>query len=109
VLDEKLPDNAAVMGEVLLAGLRDIAARYPGTVTEVRGKGLLIGMAVTDRDIAALVIAGLAQQHILAAYILNNPCVIRFEPPLIVGREQIAQLLAALDHAIAGVVELLNS
>jgi len=109
VLDEKLPDNAAVMGEVLLAGLRDIAARYPGTVTEVRGKGLLIGMAFTDRDIAALVIAGLAQQHILAAYTLNNPCVIRFEPPLIVGREQIAQLLAALDHAIAGVVELLNS
>ena len=71
----------------LLAGLRAVAQQYPGTISEVRGKGLLIGVEFSDRDIAALVIAGLAQQHILAAYTLNNPCVIRFEPPLIVARE----------------------
>jgi putrescine aminotransferase len=109
VIEEKLPENAAAMGELLLAGLRVIAEKYTGIVTEVRGKGLLIGMEFTDRDIAALVIAGLAQQHILAAYTLNNPCVIRFEPPLIVGREHVDQLLAALDVSIAGVMELLES
>jgi len=108
VIEEKLPENAAAMGELLLAGLRAIAEKYTGIVTEVRGKGLLIGMEFTDRDIAALVIAGLAQQHILAAYTLNNPCVIRFEPPLIVAREHIDRLLAALDASIAGVMELLE-
>jgi len=109
VLEEKLPQNAAAMGAVLLDGLRAIAAKYPGTVVEVRGKGLLIGMEFTERDIAALVIAGLAQQHILAAYTLNNPRVIRFEPPLIVERKHIDRLLTALDEAIGGVVELLES
>jgi putrescine aminotransferase len=109
VLEEKLSENAAAMGKALLAGLRSVAAGYPGIVTEVRGKGLLIGMEFTERDIAALVIAGLAQQHILAAYTLNNPRVIRFEPPLIVQQEHIDRLLAALDTSIAGVKELLES
>ena len=109
IMEEGLPANAAVMGEYLLNGLRAIGEKYPGTITEVRGRGLLIGMEFTDRDIAALVIAGLAQQRMLAAYTLNNPCVIRFEPPLIVKREHIDRLLAALDVAVAGVMELLES
>ena len=108
LLEDNLPTHAALMGDELLAGLHAVAQQYPGTIAEVRGKGLLIGVEFTDRDIAALVIAGLAQQHILAAYTLNNPCVIRFEPPLIVEHEQIATVLAAFDHAVAGVLELLD-
>ena len=107
ILAEDLPAHAAAMGAQLIAGLRAVSARYPGTITDVRGLGLLIGVEFTDRDIAALVIAGLAQQHILAAYTLNNPCVIRFEPPLIVTEAHIARLLAALDSAIGGVLDLL--
>ncbi|OPZ84009.1 MAG: Putrescine aminotransferase [bacterium ADurb.Bin429] len=107
LLEEDIPAKAAALGEELLAGLRAVAEKYPGTITEVRGKGLLIGVEFTDRDIAALVIAGFARQRILAAYTLNNPCVIRFEPPLIITREQIARVLDAFDHAVAGVMELL--
>ncbi len=108
LLEEDIPAKAAILGEELLAGLRAVAAKYPGTITEVRGKGLLIGVEFTDRDIAALLIAGFAQQRILAAYTLNNPCVIRFEPPLIITREQIARVLTAFDSAVAGVMELLE-
>lgn len=107
ILEEDLPAHAAAMGTKLLDGLRDIAARYPGTITEVRGLGLLIGMEFTERDIAALVIAGLAQHRILAAYTLNNPCVIRFEPPLIVQPEHVDRLLDALEESIKGVMDLL--
>jgi len=107
ILAEDLPAHAAAMGALLLDGLRDVAARYPGTITEVRGKGLLIGVEFTDRDIAALVIAGLAQQRILAAYTLNNPCVIRFEPPLVVTPAHIATVLAAFNHSVGGVLDLL--
>ena len=108
LLDEELPAHAAVMGARLLAGLRDISARYPGTITEVRGKGLLIGVEFCERDFAALVIAGLAQHRILAAYTLNNPCVIRFEPPLIVTEEHITRVLTAFDEAVGGVLELVG-
>ncbi|MHB9026762.1 MAG: aspartate aminotransferase family protein [Armatimonadota bacterium] len=107
MLEERLPERAAMLGDRFLIGLRSIAERYPGTIAEVRGKGLLIGVEFTDRDIAALVIAGLAQHHILAAYTLNNPRVVRMEPPLIVSAEQIDQVLTALDEAVAGVIDLL--
>lgn len=104
---EELPARAAALGAELLAALQSISEKYPGTITEVRGKGLLIGVEFADRDMAALVIAGLARQRVLAAYTLNNPCVLRFEPPLIITREQCDRLVAAFDSAVAGVLELL--
>ena len=107
-LEEHLPQRAAELGTMLLSGLGAVADKYPGVITEVRGKGLLVGVEFRERDIAALVIAGFAQQHILAAYTLNNPCVIRFEPPLIITREQVARVLDAFDTAVAGVMELLE-
>lgn len=107
LLAEDIPAKVAVLGEELITGLRAVAAKYPGTITQVRGKGLLIGVEFTERDIAALVIAGFAQKRILAAYTLNNPCVIRFEPPLIITREHIARVLDAFDGAVAGVMDLL--
>jgi putrescine aminotransferase len=108
IIAEELPAQAAMLGEELMAGLCAVAEQFPGTITAVRGKGLLIGVQFTDRDIAALVIAGLAQQRILAAYTLNNPCVIRFEPPLVVTRAQIARVLEAFTGAVSGVLELLG-
>ena len=108
IIEEGLSERSATLGEILITGLHEIAARYPGTITEVRGKGLLIGVEFTDRDIAALVIAGLAQHKILAAYTLNNPCVIRMEPPLIITEAQITSVLEAFDGAVAGVMELLE-
>jgi putrescine aminotransferase len=108
ILAEELPAHAGVMGDILMGGLRAIADAHPGFITAVRGKGLLIGVEFTDSDIAALIIAGLAQQHILAAYTLNNPCVIRFEPPLIVTEAHIARVLEAFEEAISGVRELLG-
>ena len=108
IINNKLSDNAAETGEYLINGLYKIAEKYPGTITAVRGKGLLIGVEFTDRDIAALVIAGFAQQKILAAYTLNNPCVIRFEPPLIITKDHIDIVLSAFDKAISGVMDLLQ-
>jgi putrescine aminotransferase len=107
IIEEDLPGNAARMGARMLAGLCAIGDKYPGTITEVRGKGLLVGVEFTDRDIAALVIAGLAHHRILAAYTLNNPCVIRFEPPLIVTDAHLDRALEAFDEAVSGVMELL--
>ena len=108
LLEEHLSEHAAEMGDELIKGVQAVAEKYPGTITEVRGKGLLIGVEFTDHDIASLIIAGFAQQRILAAYTLNNPCVIRFEPPLNITREHIARVLSAFDLAVAGVISLLE-
>ncbi|MDI3476659.1 MAG: putrescine aminotransferase, partial [Thermoanaerobacterium sp.] len=38
------------------------------------------------------------KHHIITAYTLNNPNVIRFEPPLIVTKEQLDRVVDALDE-----------
>ena len=106
--EEKLAKNAEEMGDYLLNGLKEIAKEHKETITAVRGKGLLVGVEFTDNDIAALVIAGFAQQNIVAAYTLNNPKVIRFEPPLIVEKHQIDKVLSSLQLSIRSVMELIS-
>jgi 4-aminobutyrate aminotransferase len=51
--EEKLVENAARIGEMALARLREMQRRYP-LIGDVRGRGLLIGIElVTDRDAKA--------------------------------------------------------
>lgn len=116
IVRQDLPSRAAQMGDYLLAGLRDLAARHR-LVREVRGRGLMVGIefAPPTRGIVATLTGGrlnrLAEEYtgamvagellkshrIITAYTLNNPNVIRLEPPLIVGREEIDIVLNALD------------
>lgn len=95
---QDLPARAARLGEHALARLRDLQARHPDMVADVRGRGLLIGVQFTDSDIAGLVIAALAQRRVIAAYTLNNPEVVRIEPALTIPEE-------ALDRGIDGLHE----
>jgi putrescine aminotransferase len=105
--EEGLPARAAEMGDYLLGRLREMAGAHADLVADVRGRGLLVGVEFAEDDIAGLVIAGLAQRGIIAAYTLNNPRVIRLEPPLIITREQVDRVLVALDESIAQTAGLL--
>jgi acetylornithine/N-succinyldiaminopimelate aminotransferase len=53
VCKEKLPDRAAELGERVQARLRSFAEAHPDLVSEVRGRGLLIGMVLRDLEKAA--------------------------------------------------------
>jgi putrescine aminotransferase len=101
ILEQNLPQRAAELGAYLLERLEAVRQRYPEHLREVRGRGLLIGVEFADSDVGGLVIAGLAQRRILAGYTLNNPKVIRFEPPLVITPEQ-------LDHAVEAFTESLE-
>jgi putrescine aminotransferase len=95
---QKLPARAARLGEHALSRLRVLQAEHSDIISEVRGRGLLIGVQFTDSDIAGLIIAALAQRRIIAAYTLNNPEVIRIEPALTIPEE-------ALDRGLDGLAE----
>lgn len=45
--DEHLVDNAASVGEYLLGQLRDLQRQFPDKITDVRGRGLMIGVELT--------------------------------------------------------------
>lgn len=103
------PARCLARGEELLAGCRQAAREYPDLVSEVRGRGLLVAVEFGDSDVAGLVIAGLAQRNILAAYGLNNPKVLRFEPPAVIKPEEVTYVGQALAESLAQAKAILTA
>ena len=101
---DDLPARAKEKGERFLNALRAAAAGTPA-VLDVRGRGLMIGVEFAESRLsrrlsreyfATEVAAGmLRDHHVITAYTLNNPRVIRFEPALVVSDEQLDAAVAA--------------
>ncbi|MES2459765.1 MAG: aminotransferase class III-fold pyridoxal phosphate-dependent enzyme [Armatimonadota bacterium] len=107
-LDGNLPAEAARKGKRLTDGLRAIQERFPDLLAETRGLGLMIGVEFKDADIGKLTIGSLVHHGVIAAYTLNNPKVMRFEPPLIISDAQIDHVLSAFESAMVETQELLT-
>ncbi|HEX3000553.1 MAG TPA: aminotransferase class III-fold pyridoxal phosphate-dependent enzyme [Armatimonadota bacterium] len=99
-ITEKLPERAAALGPRMLTGLQRIQEKYPNIIKEVRGKGLLAGVEFQDADVAKLVISAVGHKGVLMAYSLNNPCVVRLEPALIVKEEEIDRAVEAMATSV---------
>jgi len=108
ILEEGLAEKAHERGEQLLAGAQVLAGEFPDLVKAVRGRGLLVGMEFPNSDVGGLVISGLMQQKVLAAYGLNNPEVLRLEPPAIITEEEIQCVIESLRGALQHTVELMS-
>lgn len=106
--EEDLTEKAARRGGQLEEGIRQVAAQYGQMIVEVRAQGLLVGVEFTDSDIGGLVIAALAQRNILTGFALNEPKVIKFEPPATITAPQIDQVIAALHEALGQTATLLE-
>jgi putrescine aminotransferase len=107
IAEENLADRAAERGERLMAGLRSVQEQTPGVVKEVRGMGLMVGVEFFLEDAAGLVMNQMAGHGIIAAYTLNNPCVIRMEPPLIVTEPEIDRAVEAFRESVTMVGAML--
>lgn len=107
-VEEDLPAKAAENGAYFLDGLKHIQAAHPNILQEARGMGLMLGVEFTDSDIGKLVIGTMVHRGVIAAYTLNNPKVIRFEPPLIITRAQIDQVLEVFAAGVQDALDLLG-
>src|SRR5262249_19687724 len=100
IQEESLVEKSRLRGEQLLGGLKAVQARFSDALVEARGMGLMIGVEFAVKDVAELTINGMARRGIIAAYTLNNPKVIRFEPPLVVTAQQVEQAIAAFGESV---------
>jgi putrescine aminotransferase len=105
-LEENLCKNAEVMGGKFLTALRTMQAAYPGVLAAVRGKGLIIGLEFTHEGYAGFAISELVNNKILAAYTLNNPKVIRIEPPLVITATEVERAIGVWEKIIAAAGDL---
>jgi acetylornithine/N-succinyldiaminopimelate aminotransferase len=99
IQSEKLLTNAQAMGEYLMAQLNVLKEKYPAIISEVRGKGLIVGAKLTlpGRDIV--------NSCMNQGAIINCTAgdVLRFVPPLIITKGHVDELIAILDKTLAAV------
>lgn len=95
VLSPGFLEKVALMGKRLKQSLAGLQARHSTVISEVRGEGLMLGLAlrVPVNDFAA---AARAEELIVIPASEN---VARLLPPLIIGEEEIAEALARLSAA----------
>lgn len=98
--DEQLVERAAMNGAYFIEKLTKLQQAYPDVIQEVRGKGLIIGIELTKEGIGGLLMSEMINKGILVAYTLNNPKVIRIEPPLIISKELIDIVVKALAETV---------
>ena len=122
ILKKNLSQEAKEKGNYFLEKLRHLKTKYPDLIKDVRGKGLLIGIEFAQPTVNSFInklfkgkinklaheyfaslIAGelMNKYHIITAYTLNNPQVIRFEPPLIIEYPHIDQVVTALEEILS--------
>ena len=92
--------NIQARGKQLAERLADIASQYPSVLGEVRGWGLLRGIQIKEDagcTAAELVGEAMAEGLLLVA---AGPSVVRFVPPLVVKKSEVAEALARFERAI---------
>jgi ornithine--oxo-acid transaminase len=96
LLDEKLIERAAELGEYLMQRLSLIASPY---VQQIRGKGLWVGIVLKpSAGGARRFCEALMRQNVLAKETHWN--VIRLAPPLIITREEIDWAVERLENVL---------
>ncbi|WP_243372082.1 acetylornithine transaminase [Geotalea sp. SG265] len=96
ILEEGILNHAEEIGEYLLGELEGLKKRFP-VITEVRGIGLMIGaeLSIPGGDIV--------KKALERGLLLNvtHDTVLRFVPPLIVGKQEVDEMIGILSGILA--------
>jgi 4-aminobutyrate aminotransferase len=108
IRDERLVENTARQGELLLNRLRALQKRFEA-IGDVRGLGLMVGCEFTtpagepDKATARAVVNGCLDNGLLLLTCGPYDNTIRFIPPLIVSAEQIEEAMAIFEEALQSI------
>jgi acetylornithine/succinyldiaminopimelate/putrescine aminotransferase len=98
ILEEGMLENCQKVGEYFLSRLEEVKKKTP-FVQEVRGKGLILGMELKMEG--SSIVKEMMKKGFLINCTMGN--VLRFLPPLIVAKEEVDQVVEALEEVFKGV------
>ena len=111
IIEEKLAQNAAKVGRVLMTELKKLAKKYADVVGCVHGKGLVAGMHIVkkgkkekDPDLAWKVVKACIEKGLLMFAPVGGST-IKIAPPLTMTKEQVLEGVGVLDEAMAEVLK----
>lgn len=100
LVEEKLAERSAELGEYLLQQLRAISSPL---ISEVRGKGLFVGMVIDpQQESARSICLKLMELGFLSKE--THQTVVRLAPPLVITQEQLDGAVAAIRKVLASYV-----
>ena len=82
---EQVPEKGKLFKSLLI----ELQEDFKNLIREVRGVGLLLGVEFFTEELGTRVAKDLFEAGVLTAHTMNNPKVIRIEPPLIISEEEI--------------------
>lgn len=100
IQEEDLLRRSSETGAYFKAGLEKIMQEYPEVIAEVRGRGMMLGVELTKEGAGGMLMSLMIDKKIIVAYTLNNPKVIRIEPPLIMPVEVVDHVLEEFRAAV---------
>ncbi len=96
---EHILDHVAETAPYLYGRLQGLAKKYPSLITDVRGKGLLLGLEVTCGN-AEIVKRAMEKGLVL---LTAGADVVRLAPPLVMKKEQMDAGIAVLDEVFGDI------
>ena len=96
---DNLLEHIRQTGKYFLEQLESLAANH-SAITKVRGKGLMLGIELSNAELAKHAAAQMLERHILINR--TSETVLRFLPPYILERQHIDQAIQALDEILTG-------
>lgn len=95
--DERMSENAVVMGELLRNGLKELHSKH---ISVIRGKGLLNALVIdhTNGDAAWDLCLELKENGLLAKPTHGDK--IRFAPPLVITKEQVNECVEIIGRSL---------
>ena len=102
LIEEALPQRAAVLGDRMLSGIRKGIEGHDDLVADARGKGLLIAIEFRSNEIGFEFGKRMLDRGVLVSGTLVNALTIRIEPPLTIAEEQ-------ADYVCQAIAESLNA
>jgi len=106
---ENLQQNALEVGQYLIDGLNDLAARHE-SIGDIRGSGLFLAVdLVNDREtrepateMTSRVVNGLRDRGILTGSIGPGDNILKLRPPMVFSKENADYFLGIVDEVLTG-------
>ncbi|HEU4993604.1 MAG TPA: acetyl ornithine aminotransferase family protein [Gemmatimonadaceae bacterium] len=98
LVENEYMSNAQAMGDLLMKEARALAARHPA-ITDVRGRGLMMGIELNDPALVKRVVLGAFQKGLLL--LGAGKSAIRFAPPLMVDEEDLRIALSTIGELLS--------
>jgi len=110
IRDNRLLENADIVGRFIRDGLQDISSRHEG-IGDIRGAGLYIGVEMVqdraskepDPAAARAIVNGLRERRVLISATGFHANTLKIRPPLVFSKDNAARLLAEIEATVKSI------